>query len=85
VSGPALIQTNLTTIVGFGALVTATIPPLAELGLISAVGIGFTLLASIFLVPAILVLARRTPRAAPAGGAGGAAQAAGDDAPTEDA
>jgi predicted RND superfamily exporter protein len=84
VSGAALIQTNLTTIVGFGALVTATIPPLAELGLITAVGIGLTLLASIFLVPAILVLAGRTPRAAPAGGAGGAAQAAGDDAPTED-
>jgi predicted exporter len=60
-SGAALIQTNLTTIVGFGALLSATIPPLAELGLITAVGIGLTLLASIFLVPAILVLARRTP------------------------
>jgi predicted exporter len=61
-SGAALIQTNLSTIVGFGALLSATIPPLAELGLITALGIGFTLLASLFLVPAILVLAgRRSP------------------------
>ena len=57
VSGAALIQTNLTTIVGFGALLSATIPPLAELGLIAAVGIALTLLASILLVPAILALA----------------------------
>ena len=67
-SGAALVQTNLTTIVGFGALLSATIPPLVELGLITAVGIGFTLLASIFLVPAILVLARVTPESARAGG-----------------
>jgi len=58
-SGAPLIQTNLTTIVGFGALLSATIPPLAELGLITAVGIGLTLLASIFLVPAILVITGR--------------------------
>ena len=74
-SGAALIQTNLTTIVGFGALLTATIPPLAELGLITAVGIGFTLLASVFLVPAILVLARRGRGPVPVGW-----DAGGDDA-----
>ena len=61
-SGAALVQTNLTTIVGFGALMSATIPPLAELGLITAVGIVFTLLASVFLVPAFLALAPRAPR-----------------------
>jgi len=61
-SGAALIQTNLTTIVGFGALMSATIPPLAELGLITAVGIVFTLLASVFLVPAVLALAPRPRR-----------------------
>jgi len=64
-SGAALIQTNLTTIVGFGALLSATIPPLAELGLITAVGIAVTLLASVFVVPAILVLARRSAGRAP--------------------
>jgi hypothetical protein len=70
-SGAALIQTNLTTIVGFGALLSATIPPLAELGLIASVGIGFTLIASVFLVPAVLVLAARIPSPAPAGGISG--------------
>jgi len=58
-SGAALIQTNLTTIVGFGALMSATIPPLAELGEITAVGMTVALLASIFLVPSILVLMER--------------------------
>ncbi len=58
-SGAALIQTNLSTIVGFGALLSATIPPLAELGLVTALGIGFTLLASVFLIPAILALGGR--------------------------
>jgi predicted exporter len=60
-SGAALIQTNLTTIVGFAALLSATIPPLAEFGLITALGIGFTLLASLFLLPAILALVGRRP------------------------
>jgi predicted RND superfamily exporter protein len=58
-SGAALIQTNLTTIVGFGALMSATIPPLAELGQITAVGMTVTLLASLFVVPPFLVLMER--------------------------
>jgi predicted RND superfamily exporter protein len=60
VSGAALIQTNLTTIVGFGALVSASFPPLVELGLVTSVGMAFTLLASIFVLPAVLAL-RRPP------------------------
>jgi predicted exporter len=63
-SGAALIQTNLTTIVGFGALLSATIPPLAELGLVTAVGMAVTLLASVFIVPAILALGPRRQRLA---------------------
>jgi predicted RND superfamily exporter protein len=55
-SGPAVIQTNLTTIVGFSALLSTTFPPLVELGLVTAVGMGVTLLASVFLIPAILSL-----------------------------
>jgi len=31
-SGAALIQSNLTTIIGFGALLASTFPPLAEMG-----------------------------------------------------
>jgi predicted RND superfamily exporter protein len=56
VSGAALVQTNLTTIVGFGALMSAGFPPLVELGVVTSVGMAFTLLASIFLIPAVLAL-----------------------------
>jgi uncharacterized protein len=63
-SGAALIQTNLTTIIGFGALLSATIPPLAELGLVTAVGMAATLLASVFVVPALLALGPRRQRLA---------------------
>jgi predicted RND superfamily exporter protein len=62
-SGPAVIQTNLTTIVGFGALMSSSFKPLAELGLITALGVGWTLLASLVVVPALI--ARSASRAAP--------------------
>jgi predicted exporter len=55
-SGPPLIQTNLTTLIGFGALLSTTFQPLAELGLVTAVGIAFVLAASLLLVPAWLAL-----------------------------
>jgi predicted exporter len=55
-SAPPLIQTNLTTLIGFGALLATTFPPLAELGLVTVVGIAFALAASLFLVPAWLAL-----------------------------
>ena len=35
-SGAALIQSNLTTIIGFGALLAASFPPLAEMGLVTS-------------------------------------------------
>ena len=57
-SGPALIQTNLTTMVGFGALMVSSFRPLGEMGLITAVGVGSCLLASLVLIPAALSLAR---------------------------
>ena len=55
-SGAAIIQTNLTTMLGFGALMSATFQPLAELGMVTAVGMGFTLLATILLIPAIVAM-----------------------------
>lgn len=55
-TGPPLIQTNLTTLIGFGALLSTTFQPLAELGLVTAVGIAFVLAASLLLVPAWLAL-----------------------------
>jgi uncharacterized protein len=53
-SGPAVIQTNLTTIVGFGALMTSSFRPLAEMGLLTALGVGCTLVASLTLLPALM-------------------------------
>jgi hypothetical protein len=55
-SGAALIQSNLTTIVGFGALMTATFKPLAEMGLVTSVGVALTLAGGFWLIPAILHL-----------------------------
>ena len=39
-SGAALIQSNLTTIVGFGALMASTFAPLAEMGLVTSMGVA---------------------------------------------
>lgn len=61
-SGPALIQTNLTTMVGFGALMVSSFRPLGEMGLITAVGVGSCLLASLVLIPAALSLRRKRAR-----------------------
>ena len=55
-SGAALIQSNLTTIVGFGALMTASFKPLAEMGLVTSVGVALTLAGGFWLIPAVLHL-----------------------------
>ncbi len=55
-TAPALIQTNLTTLVGFGALLSTTFQPLFELGLVTTLGIATALAASLLLIPAWLVL-----------------------------
>ncbi len=60
-SGAALIQSNLTTIVGFGALMTATFKPLAEMGLVTSLGVALTLAGGFWLIPALLYL-RETRR-----------------------
>jgi predicted RND superfamily exporter protein len=57
-SGAALVQSNLTTIVGFGALMAATFEPLAELGLVTAIGVGMALVAAIWILPAVVVVFR---------------------------
>jgi uncharacterized protein len=67
-SAPPLIQTNLTTLIGFGALLSTSFPPLRELGLVTAVGIAVGLAASLLLVPAWLAsggLVRRDRPSAP--------------------
>lgn len=59
-SGAALIQSNLTTIVGFGALTASRFAPLAELGLVTALGVALALVAALLAVPAVILVSRRT-------------------------
>ena len=65
-SGAALVQSNLTTMIGFGALTVSRFEPLAELGLVTAIGVGMALLGALWIIPAtILVLGPKAPAAAP--------------------
>jgi len=55
-SGAALIQSNLTTIVGFGALMASSFAPLAEMGLVTSLGVALALAGGLWLVPAVILL-----------------------------
>jgi predicted RND superfamily exporter protein len=55
-SGAALIQSNLTTIVGFGALMASSFAPLAEMGLVTSLGVALALVGGLCLVPAVILL-----------------------------
>jgi len=63
-SGAALIQSNLTTIVGFGALMTSSFPPLVEMGLVTSLGVALALVGGLLLIPAVILLGERRRRAA---------------------
>ncbi|HUT03326.1 MAG TPA: MMPL family transporter [bacterium] len=54
-TGKALILTSLTTILAFGTLVFAGFEGLVQIGIITILGVGFSLLASITFLPALLV------------------------------
>jgi predicted RND superfamily exporter protein len=54
-SGAALIQSNLTTIVGFGALMASSFAPLAEMGLVTSLGVALALAGGLLLVPAVIL------------------------------
>jgi predicted RND superfamily exporter protein len=58
-SGAALIQSNLTTIIGFGALLASSFTPLAEMGLVTSLGVALTLASGLWIIPAILVIGER--------------------------
>jgi len=60
--GRAIVLTSLTTTIGFGSLVSSHYPGLRSIGWITALGILTCLLASLFLLPAVLawVEAKRT-------------------------
>jgi uncharacterized protein len=59
-SGAALIQSNLTTIVGFGALMTSSFAPLVEMGLVTSLGVGLALAGGLLLIPAVILLGERS-------------------------
>lgn len=62
-SGAALIQSNLTTIVGFGALMTSSFAPLVEMGLVTSLGVALALAGGLLLIPAVILIdERRRPR-----------------------
>jgi predicted RND superfamily exporter protein len=62
-SGAALIQSNLTTIVGFGALMASSFAPLAEMGLVTSLGVALALVGGLGLVPAVILLGEQRRRA----------------------
>ena len=61
-TGGALVGSALTTIAGFGVLMLSSVPPMQQFGFVTAVTIGFALLSSIIVLPAMLALwARHRP------------------------
>ncbi len=58
-SGRAIFLTSLTTIAGFGSLVTAANPGLRSLGLVALIGISTCLCFSTLLLPALIICGRR--------------------------
>jgi predicted exporter len=57
--GPVILVAALTTLFGFGTLVTSSYPPLRLLGLVSMVAIVALGAASLFVLPALLLKPRR--------------------------
>ncbi len=58
-TGRAVIITSLTTIVGFGSLLFANYPGIASVGVVSILGVFYALLATVTLLPALLVVFER--------------------------
>ncbi|MFW6181784.1 MAG: efflux RND transporter permease subunit, partial [Spirochaetota bacterium] len=62
--GRPVLLAALTTAAGFGSLATSSIVPIRHFGIINAVGVLAAVLITLVFVPALLLLRRRTPRAA---------------------
>ncbi len=58
-SGAAIIQSNLTTMVGFGALMTSSFAPLVEMGLVTSLGVALALAGGLLLIPAVILPGER--------------------------
>jgi predicted RND superfamily exporter protein len=55
-TGGALAGSAFTTVAGFGILVTSSLTPFKQLGLVTAYAIGGALVAAVFVLPSMLVL-----------------------------
>lgn len=55
-TGRAIVITSLTTMCGFGALALANYQGIRDLGIVSIIGVGTTLLASLIMLPSLLRL-----------------------------
>ena len=55
-TGGALAGSASTTVAGFGILVTSSLKPFQQLGLVTAYAIGFALIAAVLVLPSMLVL-----------------------------
>jgi predicted RND superfamily exporter protein len=80
-TGGALLGSAVTTAGGFGVLVFAIVPPIAAFGALSALSIGYAFLATVLVLPSLLVLWTRyaAPAGLPDGTTTGPAAAATDD------
>jgi uncharacterized protein len=62
-TGGALAGSAFTTVAGFGVLVTSSLTPFRQFGLVTAYAIGFALIAATLVLPSLLVLWDRYHRA----------------------
>ena len=58
-TGGALVGSAVTTMIGFGSLVLSAIPPFRQFGFVLALTIGLALVASVAVLPALLVVHAR--------------------------
>lgn len=59
-SGLAIVMAALTTVVGFGSLVTSDMTHIKNYGIITAIGVFYSLVITITLIPAFLLLRKNT-------------------------
>ncbi len=63
-TGVSLFGAAITTVIGFGIIGFSILPPVQQFGIITALAIGYSFIASVFVLPAVLVIwAKRSGRA----------------------
>ncbi len=56
--GVPVLTAGLTTMAGFGALITSRVGPMRDFGLFTAIGVGTALIVALTLIPALLLMRR---------------------------